>query len=97
MATRSGGGDSKQGLIITLVIFILLTLILGVTTYLGFSVQTQLEKARDDAGKEKTEWQHDADWYQFHALAYRSYMGLPLSAKEKETYDLRRGSFDSSG
>jgi hypothetical protein len=40
---KGGAGDSKQGLIITLVFFVLLAIGLGVGTYYGFAGQKDLE------------------------------------------------------
>jgi hypothetical protein len=97
MAAKSGGGgDSKQGLIITLVLFVLLSVILGVTTYLGFSGQTALEAKTKEAEKLKSDYDQDGDWYKFQAYTFRTYLGQPLSAKEKDSYDVLRGKFDQS-
>jgi hypothetical protein len=70
-------GESKQGLVITLVFFILTTIGLGVATYYGFADQERLtaaaKKAKDDENKFKAE----RDWYRFQANLYRTYMGHP--------------------
>jgi hypothetical protein len=100
MAARkggSGGGDSKQGLIITLVIFVLLTIILGVTTYLGFSGESDAKKAKAEADKTKSEYEGGSEWYQFQALLYRSYLGQPLTEKETARLGDLREKFDKSG
>ena len=47
------GGESKQGLIITLVCFVVLSLALGLTTYLGFSWKGDAEDKAADAAKKE--------------------------------------------
>jgi hypothetical protein len=68
-------GESKQGLVITLVFFILMTLGLGVSTYFGFAEQEKLTQAAKKAGDEKKLIQDERDWYKAQAMLYRSYMG----------------------
>lgn len=48
-------GESKIGLIITLVFFIIATLALGVATYMGFDGQKKLEEAKATAEKRATQ------------------------------------------
>ena len=47
MAKKRGGGGSNMGLIITLIFFVLATLILGVTTYFGFADQEAMAWSSD--------------------------------------------------
>jgi hypothetical protein len=94
--SSGGGGDSKQGLIITLVVFVLLTILLGVTTYLGFSGEADAKKAKVEADKTKNEYEQGSDWYKFQALLYRSYLGQPLSEKEAGSLVLLRDKFDAN-
>lgn len=75
MPPRSAPSESKRGLIITLVFFILMTLGLGVSTYFGFADQDAKEKAKVEAVKEKTNIETDRDGYKFAAMYYRSIMG----------------------
>jgi hypothetical protein len=82
MAKKTSSGESKQGLIISLVIFVILTIALGVTTYLGYSGQTDLQAKADDAGKAEKAAKDNRDWYQFQAAAYRDYMGYPATTGE---------------
>jgi hypothetical protein len=98
-ARRSGGGaagDSKQGLIITLVVFILLTILLGVTTYLGFSGKAQAEEAEKKKEADRKSYEDGSDWYKFQALLYRSYLGQPLTEKETGSLVLLRDKFDQN-
>src|SRR5438309_3051647 len=82
MAAKKGGGDSKNGLIIALVIFVILTIGLGVATYYGFSGQADLQaQAKDAADKEKTA-RDNRDWYKYQAAVYRDYMGYPATVGE---------------
>jgi hypothetical protein len=68
-------GESKQGLIITLVFFILATIGLGIGTYFGFAEQDKLEKAKKEAEGKAKVFQDERDWYRFQAHLYRSYVG----------------------
>jgi hypothetical protein len=74
--TRGGsGGGSSMGLIITLVFFVLATVILGVTTYLGFADQEANTKAKNEAVlKEKTR-EDERNWERFKVRILRQYMG----------------------
>lgn len=77
-----GGGESKTGLVVALVLFILLSLILGVTTYTGYDAVNAAKTEKDKAVQEKNEKDKLADWYRAQALTYRSYMGrLPKDEK----------------
>jgi hypothetical protein len=92
----SGGSDSKQGLIIAMVAFILLSILLGVTTYLGFSGQTQLAESEKKKEADRKSYEDGSDWYKFQALLYRSYLGQPLSEKEAGSLLLLRDKFDQN-
>src|SRR6516162_113014 len=76
-ANRSG--DSKQGLIIALVVFVILTIGLGVTTWLGYSDQEALRKKEKDAKDAETAAKKDRDWYKFQATLLKNYLGVPDS------------------
>jgi len=71
-----GGGESRAGLVVFLVLFILLSISLGVTTYLGYSEIDKEKQATKTATDEKAAWEKDANWYKFVANTYRMYMGL---------------------
>jgi hypothetical protein len=77
MAAKGGGGSS-QGLIIALIFFVLASIILGVTTYLGFDGQTALAKDKEEAVKKAKDWESDADWYKFQAVYFRNIAGEKL-------------------
>jgi hypothetical protein len=90
-----GGGGSNLPLIMTLVFFILSTVILGVTTYMGYN---EIDKERSEAKKAKqeaSEREREKDWYRFQARVLREYIGRPMVkdderevlAKERENYD----------
>lgn len=91
MAAKAG--ESKQTLIIFLVIFVLLTITLGVTTYLGFDGQKKLDTEAATAKSEKAKVDKLADWYRFQALQYRSYIGAPLAPEEQTGLETLRSSF----
>jgi hypothetical protein len=94
MPPRSAQGESKQGLIITLVFFILMTLILGILTYLGYDGQTAKEAAAKEAENKRKLMEEDRDWYKFQALYYRSVMGHP-DAANVEFLTTRKEQFDT--
>lgn len=86
------GGDSKQGLVITLVFFILLSLLLGVFTYVGFAGQSDAEKKASESDAKLKTMTADRDWYKFQAYQYRAYSGQ-LPAKDMEALHVMRGQF----
>jgi hypothetical protein len=73
--TPAAASESKQGLVITLVFFILATIGLGVATYFGFAEQEAKEQAVKKAKTDADVFKAERDWYRFQALLYRSYMG----------------------
>ncbi len=75
------GGDSKQGLIISLVVSILLVLILGVVSYYGYADKAALEDKAKKAVADKTEMEKNRDWYKYQALQFRNY-AKPLGKDE---------------
>jgi hypothetical protein len=93
-------GESKQGLIITLVFFILATIGLGVASYYGFSEQGALVAAKKEAEKKENLFKAERDWYQFQSQMYRSYMGfadnIPVAdlGNKKDQFD--KGSMNTS-
>jgi hypothetical protein len=89
------GGDSKQGLIITLVICILLVIILGLTTYYGYAGQADLQKATADAKKDAETAKKDRDWYKFVVLQLKAYTG-DLTKQETEEWRVARERYDNN-
>ena len=77
-----GSGESKAGLVVFLVLFILLSITLGVTTYMGYDGQKTLEEKAKAADKTAKDWENDADWYKFVANTYRVYMGMPATGDD---------------
>lgn len=88
-------GESKQGLIITLVFFILATIGLGVATYFGFSEQEKYEKAAKEAKSKEDAFKTDRDWYKFQSMMYLSYMGQTQGLEGIDTLGTLKGQFDS--
>jgi hypothetical protein len=75
-------GESRTGLVVFLVLFILLSITLGVTTYYGYQeADVQKKAAKDSDGKAKS-WESDANWYRYVANTYRAYIGYPPPAQE---------------
>lgn len=88
-------GESKQGLIITLVFFILTTLGLGVATYFGFSEQEKYVQQAKKAEDEKKVFQADRDWYKFQAQMAYSFIGKSEGMEGLDTLGTQKGQFDS--
>jgi hypothetical protein len=79
MAKRrsGGGGGSSMGLIMTLVFFILTTITLGVTTYMGYSEIKEHDTKAKEATKAKETADKERDWYKFQARVVREIDGHP--------------------
>ncbi len=86
-------GESKQGLIITLVFFILATIGLGVAAYYGFSEQGALVAAKKEAEKKENLFKAERDYYQFQSQLYRVYMGLADSVPVADV-GIKKNDFD---
>jgi predicted nucleic acid-binding Zn-ribbon protein len=76
------GSESKQGLIIALVCFVVLTIALGVTTYFGFAGQADLEKKAAEASTAEKSAKDNRDWYKYQAVLLRDYCGYPPTNQE---------------
>jgi hypothetical protein len=93
MAPKSQG-ESKQGLIITLVFFILATIGLGVATYFGFAEQEKMTKDVTAAKKDADLFKKQRDWYLFQAQMYRSYMGKAQTLDGAADLATKKAQFD---
>ena len=78
------GGESKQGLIISLVLCVLTIIILGVACYYGFADKDVLEKNKKDAEAKVKDMTNDRDYYKMQALAWKAYAGGDMSDDEKQ-------------
>ena len=94
MAKKKGEQGSNLGLIITLVFFVLSTVILGVTTYMGFSEIDKYEKTAKQKDQEKKVEEESKQWYRFLYLAARAYMGLPSGQPEMQDLPRLKAEFD---
>lgn len=90
------GNDSKQGLIISLVCFVLLALILGMTTYTGYTEAGRQEGLKKTAEDEKKTADKGREWYKFQALLLKAYGG---HAEKEDLNDLAnlRGQYGEGG
>jgi flagellar basal body-associated protein FliL len=95
MPPKRSSGESKQGLVITLVFFILATIGLGVATYFGYSEQEAKDKAKADAEKKLGDMTAERDWYKFQWNLARSYMGL-LPGGEATEVGVKKADFDKA-
>lgn len=75
-SSSSGSSESNTGLIVTLVVFILLALGLGVTTYFGYAGQEDLRKAASDANNKAKAAEAKARDEEAQKLALRLASGL---------------------
>ncbi len=92
------GGESRTGLVVFLVLFVLLSIGLGVTTYYGYQEAEAQRKAAAEAEKKAKDWTTSSNYWQTLALTYRSYLGLPPTkddlANLRKEYD--KGTFASA-
>jgi hypothetical protein len=79
------GSESKTPLVVALVFFVLATLILGVTTYLGFSGEGEAKDAAKTADAEKAKAVQDKEKAQEALAMYRVVMGTGTEA-DQNTY-----------
>jgi hypothetical protein len=93
---RSSGGESKQGLVITLVFFILATIGLGVATYFGYSEQEAKDKAKAEAEKKTKDMTDERDWFKFQWNLARAYMGLLPGGETATEVGLKKADFDKA-
>lgn len=85
-------GESKQALVVTLVCFIVLSIILMVLTYVGFSGQGPLEAEKKKADKEAADAKAMDDTHESEVALLRSYAGLPPEAgKVQAAYERVNG------
>jgi len=71
-----GGGESSTGLVVSLVVFILLTIGLGVTTYLGYAGQEEFKKQAKDASDKAAAADKKARSEEAQKLALRNALGI---------------------
>lgn len=95
MPPRSKQGESKQGLVITLVFFILATIGLGVATYFGFSEQEKKTQDVKKAEDEKKLFQAERDWYKFQTMIAYSYIGKTEGMEGVADLGTQKGQFDT--
>src|SRR5262245_9130924 len=88
------GSDSRQGLIIALVIAVLFVIGLAVSTYYGFAGQEDLAKKEKDARTAEANAKKSRDWYQFLATQYKTYVGYP-SKQDLNDLSALRGRYES--
>src|SRR5713101_7792237 len=89
--------ESKQGLIVTLVIAILLVVILGATTWSGYSGRDQLEKNAKEAAANKTSMEKSRDWHKYQMLQTKAWSGLLAQGAEAQAYAAARQQFVPDG
>lgn len=96
MAAASGG-ETKQGLVVTLVFFVLATIGLGVFAYMTASDQDKLKADVKKKTEEAKTSDDQRDWYMFQAALLRYYAGFPPKAEGRLGRELpqRKASFDS--
>ncbi len=91
---RGDGSGSNMGLIVTLVFFVLATVILGVTTYMGFADIDKFEKTKNEAVTAKTQMENDRNWYRFQVRTLREYMGQRAAGLDVADMLREKSSFD---
>lgn len=94
MAAKKGE-DSKQGLIIALVIMFLLCIGLGVGTYYGFADQDRLAKEAKAAKDAETKMRNARDWEKYQNLLLKAYIGHTLPKEDQDALASFQDKFDS--
>src|SRR5437588_2587286 len=97
MAKAAKGSDSKQGLIITLVVSILFNIGLGVFVYLGYAGQKDLEDKAKKADEDKKNIDADRQWQKAQALILKAYVGGAMAKGEEEDLSQLRGQWEQGG
>jgi len=83
-SSRPPSGGGNQGLVITMVFFILATLGLGVATYFGFAGQGKATDDKATAEAEKAKAEKERNWYRFQTRVMKKCLGQPLAPKDDE-------------
>jgi hypothetical protein len=86
--------DSKQGLIIALVIMFLLCIGLGVGTYYGFADQDRLAKEAKAAKDADTKNKNAKDWERYQNLLLKAYIGHTLPKEDQDALTSLQDKFD---
>jgi hypothetical protein len=81
-------GESK-GLIITLVFFILASIVLGVVAYYGYADQAKLTQERKDADTKLKKMEDERNYYRFLAMQLKEYAG-ELQPDERQQFTVDR-------
>ena len=94
--SSSPKGESKQGLVVTLVFFILATIGLGVSTYFGFSEQETLRAEKDKSDITLKNETKIIDFYKFQSMLYWTYIstGNGFKPEDLEMYEGLRAKAD---
>ena len=88
--------ESKRGIVVTLVFFILATIGLGVATYYGFADKDKLVKAKKDADAALKAMEDQRDIYRFETHFVRSYLGVPLEAEQRTALAVAKSDFEAN-
>ena len=94
MAAKRGSGESRVGLVVFLVLFILVSIGLGITTYYGYEEANNQKKAAEAKEKEAKDWTRDANYWKFLALTYRAYTGVAQNDPTAEAIPNLRSEYE---
>lgn len=83
---RSNRGESKQGLTVTLVLFVFLSVILGIVAYVNWSSSVESEKKIADLEKAKKDWETDRTALKLQLSVDRIIIGIG-TAEDKQIVD----------
>jgi Skp family chaperone for outer membrane proteins len=91
-------GDSRNALIISLSIFVVLAIGLGVSTYYGFRDKDKLEKAADQAKADAKKSEDGKNWEKYQELLLRAYISHnTMTAPEREQLATLQAASDNLG
>ena len=94
MPPKKAKSESKQGLVITLVFFILMTIGLGVAAYYGFADQEASAKAVKEAKDKEKVFQAKRNYFRAQAYVYRAMIGFPSTVATAEELNLAKEQLD---
>lgn len=79
--SRGGEGESKQGLIVTLVLFVLLSMFLGAMSYFAYAEKNDLARERQDAKDNLKRMILERDRERLLRIVYQNAIGIPGANK----------------
>lgn len=94
-SSSSSSGESKRGLVVTLVFFILATIGAGVAAYYGFAEQEKLRTAAKEAEKKQADAEKERDLLRFQANMGKIYVGVAPEPADLQAHAIDMRNYQS--